>query len=554
MASLSFEINLAGNFANALERSGKALGDTEQKARGAKKEFELFEGEVGKLEGSLGGLGFNLSAIGKGGSLFTFDLAEGLKMAVEAVTKLIEGVADLGKEMVHAAADAQDLNLAIKLNVGDEQAGKIDELAESFQATTRFSAKQIKESLLPLLAQGMGGDVKQLDDLTTAATDYAARTKTGVAGVQQALETFGNIALRGQVNFRMLKSLRISEKAFNEDLAGLLHTDVKGAKRLMAAGKVDKETLLSVALHQLAGQQGGALGGPSLASAKTLGATLDRLGQLKDTLFERIAASPGMQAIQGFLDNFYQTLAGPIGTELVKKLSDAFTTLFGDMSGPAGLQKMQDAAKAVADQIIGLLDDFKDAWPDIKIGAEGVWDVIKGIAGTVADIVKGWREISNFIHEWDSGRIAKDISDTITGEHGGIATGNTPKNKIFDEASQTWRTNTGGATGSWGDAASSPGVPHLAAGGIVSGPTLALIGESGPEAVVPLSKASSTIGAVAAGGAAGRGAVSIAVGDLHYHGTSTGSAQEAHEFAQQFRVELKKVLDEAGFTVGAYII
>jgi hypothetical protein len=33
-----------------------------------------------------------------------------------------------------------------------------------------------------------------------------------------------------------------------------------------------------------------------------------------------------------------------------------------------------------------------------------------------------------------------------------------------------------------------PDIPRLAAGGIVSSPTLALIGEAGPEAVVPLGK------------------------------------------------------------------
>jgi hypothetical protein len=34
-----------------------------------------------------------------------------------------------------------------------------------------------------------------------------------------------------------------------------------------------------------------------------------------------------------------------------------------------------------------------------------------------------------------------------------------------------------------------PNIPMLAAGGIVTGPTLAMIGEAGPEAVVPLSRA-----------------------------------------------------------------
>jgi hypothetical protein len=34
-----------------------------------------------------------------------------------------------------------------------------------------------------------------------------------------------------------------------------------------------------------------------------------------------------------------------------------------------------------------------------------------------------------------------------------------------------------------------PDIPMMAAGGIVTGPTLAMIGEAGPEAVVPLSRA-----------------------------------------------------------------
>jgi hypothetical protein len=42
-----------------------------------------------------------------------------------------------------------------------------------------------------------------------------------------------------------------------------------------------------------------------------------------------------------------------------------------------------------------------------------------------------------------------------------------------------------GSSGSWGGGST---LPHMAAGGIAMGPTLALIGESGPEAVVPLGR------------------------------------------------------------------
>ena len=46
----------------------------------------------------------------------------------------------------------------------------------------------------------------------------------------------------------------------------------------------------------------------------------------------------------------------------------------------------------------------------------------------------------------------------------------------------------------WGIDINPPDIPHLASGGIVTRPTLALIGEAGPEAVIPLSAANRSIG------------------------------------------------------------
>jgi len=53
-------------------------------------------------------------------------------------------------------------------------------------------------------------------------------------------------------------------------------------------------------------------------------------------------------------------------------------------------------------------------------------------------------------------------------------------------------------------------IPGMAAGGIVSRPTLAVVGEAGPEAVIPLSQLQSIIGAQGAGAAPGGGGVQIA--------------------------------------------
>jgi hypothetical protein len=67
---------------------------------------------------------------------------------------------------------------------------------------------------------------------------------------------------------------------------------------------------------------------------------------------------------------------------------------------------------------------------------------------------------------------------------------------IFNGIAKLWNNTIGKLSfefpgwvpGLGGKGFSVPNIPMLAEGGIVTGPTLAMIGEAGPEAVVPLSK------------------------------------------------------------------
>lgn len=535
MSSLEFQINLRGDFAQNLGKANEKLEKTSEHAKHAAHDVELFEGEVGKLSGGLLGLEVNLQALSKGGSLFTFDLAEGLREAYEVVEKIVDGIIDVGKEIVHVAGQTQDINLAVRLNVGDEGAEKIDELAETFKDKTRFSASQIKTALLPLLQQGLGKNVEQLGDLTAAATDYAARTNSGIAGVQTALESFGNIALRGQVNFRLLKQLKISEADFNNELGSLLHTDSKAAEKLMKEGKVGKDDLLTTALNLLAKQQGGVLGNASQDSAKTLGGTLERLSHVKENLFEGIAESPGMKAVQGFLDNLIETLEGKAGTELVAKISSLFETLFGDLSGPDGMQKVEDKVEAIAKRAGEFIDDFKGAWPDIKAGAEGVFSVIEGIGKTVAMIVDGWRQIF---------QLAKEVYEIGGGvQKPAISHGNAGYAAYEAERQRNVDLAHANVSAVAGDLE----IPKMAAGGVVTQPTLAIIGEAGPEAIVPLDgdlrrqMNETAFGGAADASSSGR---SIVIGDIIFQLAGGQPSDQMQEAARQFRAELKRFLDE----------
>ena len=508
--ALVFQIDLGGNFVDALDKSNKKLEETDKDTHKAAEGVKFFEGEIGHLGTSLGGLEVNFSALAHGGSIFTFDLAEGLHVALELVHKLVEGFVDLGKEMVVTAGKEEDLNLAIKLDVGEEGLEKVESLAESFKGTA-FGPSEIKKYLLPILEESGDEHSAQWDDLVTAATDVATRKNTGAAGAQAALQALRGIEIQPQKIRGALKELGIKQVDFYDDLGSLLGISAKTAEKQTKAGKIKAETLLSVALNQIAEREGGQLGTATNEGSKTLGASIARLSRVKEDLFEGLAGSEGLKKFQGAVDNFVDTLSGPVGKELVTELSNAFGMMFEDFSGPDGAKKVEEALRSLKESAVVFIHDFRDGWPSIKEAAVGVWDVLKAIGETIATIVRGWKQLA-------------EVNDLLhgTGFVGGFAT-----DKV-NENSPAWKK-----------------VPKMADGGLVDKPTLALIGEAGPEAVVPLGRRGrSPLGEM--GGISGDmsfGDINVAVdargataSDASAIGAATGEA---------VRIELKKILQEA---------
>lgn len=406
--AFDFEINIKGGATSALGALGAQLGATSEGLKKGGKDVELFEGEIGKLSGEVLGLGVNLGNLSKGGSIFTFDLSRMVAGAAEAVTSVIEKVADLGKEFITAAASAQDLNLAIGLDVGNETFNKIEALGDSFERTSRFSGEQIKTAMLPLLEAGMS-DTQQLDDLATAATDIAARRKQGIEGVNGALEAFQKIQLKGEVDKRALRALAINEQSYFTDLGGLLGVSAASAEKLTKEHKVKNATLLSVALNQVAQREGGELGTATKEAAATLGGTLERLSHVKESAFVQLANSPGIKSIQSVMDNFIDIMSGPIGHDLVNQIGDSFnslvTAIFGDLSGKDGLQKMETGIGKLTDAARDFAADLRGDIPAIK-------EDLKGLASVASGIADSFRAIGNFAD--DVKDVSKFIGGTVT--------------------------------------------------------------------------------------------------------------------------------------------
>jgi Collagen triple helix repeat (20 copies) len=170
--------------------------------------------------------------------------------------------------------------------------------------------------------------------------------------------------------------------------------------------------------------------------------------------------------------------------------------LFGGL-----LRKMEDviAGAAVMTSIVlflwgGMRDGITRAVQTIQGVISDIFDPIIGSMQTAYWFVVGlWESLQRFI-----GEKARAIGGIIGGLFSGLPDAfrtawndvvslwnriTIPSIKLF--AGSPFEQNLGGGGGL-------PGLPRLAAGGIVNRPTVALIGERGPEAVIPLSRMTPT--------------------------------------------------------------
>ena len=183
--------------------------------------------------------------------------------------------------------------------------------------------------------------------------------------------------------------------------------------------------------------------------------------------------------------------------EAIKEIFKGLFALFtGDIDGfkehmSNALGFLQDAWDSFIDGIWKPFDDFMTN----KFG--GAWDLAKGIVSGVIDVIKGYFDglVEALQGAWDiivglfTGDTEK-IKEGFKGIVNGILTMFNGLIKAVNRIGFTLPDWLGGKSFSL----NIPEIPKLAEGGIVNRPTLAMIGEAGPEAVVPLNKASGGLG------------------------------------------------------------
>jgi hypothetical protein len=353
--ALNFAINFGGNGVDVLGQLADKTAKTEGNLGKAKKGVEAFEAELGKLSGSVGGLGVNLDALSKGGAVFTFDLAEGARVAFEAVSKVVEKVIDLGKELVKEAAESQDLDFAITASGGPEALATLEKVVEARrQVGSRLSKDESKERLLPFLDLDIK-DATTLSNLLDLQADAVARL-----GKERGGEVLGGVEKfiqRGELNPKILAALHIKRADFYKDLGEALGTSAAVAEQRATKGLVAQKDLLNFIFGEF--DKKGGLGKAGEESAKTLGGTLDRLSAARADFFDQLASSPGIGKVATVAEDLIKVFGDPKNVEAMSHVVD-------DLAD--GLGAVWEAAKAVGSAVkdvlsaLGLLEQHSTAY------------------------------------------------------------------------------------------------------------------------------------------------------------------------------------------------
>jgi hypothetical protein len=185
-------------------------------------------------------------------------------------------------------------------------------------------------------------------------------------------------------------------------------------------------------------------------------------------------------------------LTGPFGLAIVAiyknwdritaAVRDAVNTMKNLLSGFLGwLGGIATSIAGVVSRIVAAFGRFDDP---VRASVTAIKDALGSLPGFITGIIARVRAAANAVAD----AIRAPINAVIRAWNGISFT--IPKIKLPSVKIAGHKIG-GGSFGGW--TVAFPNIPTLAAGGIVTTPTLAMIGEAGPEAVVPLSNAAPPI-------------------------------------------------------------
>jgi hypothetical protein len=384
----------------------------------------------------------------------------------------------LKKAALPAAAAVGALAVALgdatKAAIEDDAAQQ--ELARQLTATTGANAAQIAsvegwisaqgkllgitdDELRPALAGLVRatGSVSEAQKLATAAMDLAAQKGVPLASVTKTLEKAYGGNLKALAKLAPEYRQMIEDGASFEDVMYAIGTATGGAATTAANTAQGQFKRLSISLQETKESIGAALM-PAIQSVLPVLSSLANFAAENSTAFLAVAGVIG-------------TLAGVIlAYNAYLKLQAAYTIAATVATAAFNLVMSLNPIALVVIAIAALIAGLVLAYKKF----EGFRNIIDSVFSVIQTVVSG------------SISVIKGYFETLYGFYKGI----------FNGIATLWNNTVGKLSfkvPSWvpglgGKGFDVPNIPMLAEGGIVTSATLAMIGEKGPEAVIPLDR------------------------------------------------------------------
>lgn len=411
-----------------------------------------------------------------------------IKKAALPAAAAIAGLGYVAIDAVKAFAedDAAAQKLATTLqNVTNATDGQIKSV-EDFITKTSIAAAVADDELRPALdslVRGTG-DVTQAQDLLGLALDISAGTGKDLGSVSDALSK----AYNG--NYKALKALDpalaglIEEGADADTIFGRLAGTFQNQASKQANTAQGKFKSLSIALGETKESIGAAL----LPIIEKLLPKLQSMGNfIRDNtgLIVKIGVVIGALAVAILAVNAGLTVYNTIQA-LTTAINTAAATSFSALWVATGAVIILGIVAALV-ALQAKFDIFGKTIEFLKGAFSLWWETVKTVLDKISTGFKTvFDGISFVVGAWYSG-----VRKYIDALYSAFKT-------VFNAIAGIWNNTIGKLSfkvptwvpfGLGGKEFNVPDIPTLAEGGIVNGPTLALIGEAGPEAVVPLNRA-----------------------------------------------------------------
>ena len=353
--------------------------------------------------------------------------------ATAVVGALAAGLFDAAKGAIADQAASEELARALR-----QTAGATDDVIESTENWITEQGKLLgiaDDDLRPALARlsRATGDVTRAQKLVTQAMDIAAATGKPLESVTEALSK----ALGGNMT-----ALQRLAPEFRE---------------MVKEGASFDDIMAEIALT---------MGGAATTAANTAEGRFKRLGLALSETKESIGAAllPAVEAVLPVLQKFAAWAQDNPNTFLI-------------IAGALG---------AIALSIMAI---------NVAMALNPIGAIVIGVIALIAGLALAYNKFEGFRKVVDAvfGAVKWWISNIVIPQ---IELMLTVFKTVFNGVAKLWNSTVGKlkftvpgwVPGIGGKGFDMPDIPMLANGGIVTGPTLAMIGEAGPEAVIPLDR------------------------------------------------------------------